>query len=153
MANPNPMDEAVLRARRRQEDEEVVARYAAGAGRGHDMGPMRKFVEKVRRDLGLQAVICDVEINGEPQNVSAWVVSYYFPGEEAPLTMGVPTRDVPDIPVDVIRTGSADREVEPGERAPGRLRAHSRAMPNAAAQPAPVAQGQVTQGQVTAPPP
>ena len=90
-ASPDPMDEAVLRARRRQEDEQVVARYAAGAGRGHDMRPMREFVEKVRRDLGPRAVITDVEINGQPRDVSAWVVWYFFPGEEM-STMQIPDR-------------------------------------------------------------
>lgn len=113
MANPDPMDEAVLRSRRRHEDEQVVARYAAGAGRGHDMGPMRAFVEKVRRDLGPRAVIRDVEVNGQPRNVSGWVVWYYFPGEEETSTVQIPTRQVTDLPVGVIRSGSTDRDTQP----------------------------------------
>src|SRR5207244_2514307 len=36
---PTPaFDDAVLLSRRRQQDKEVVARYAAGAGQGHDIG-------------------------------------------------------------------------------------------------------------------
>lgn len=101
-------DEALLLSRRRQEDEQVIARYAAGPGRGYDIVPMRAFLQKVRHDLGPRAIICDVAINGQPASVEAWVVSYFFPDEEQTAPLPVSVGKVSDIPSGVVRSTSAD---------------------------------------------
>jgi len=70
-----------LAARRQAEDESLIRRYASGAGHGLDMRPARGFVQHVRRDLGPEAIICDVKVtvHGTGHEVVAW---YYFPGAE-----------------------------------------------------------------------
>ena len=118
MARNSVLEEAMLLARRQDEDERLIEAYAAGEGRGRDIRPVRDFVRHVRRDVGPRAVISKVAL-GEPGSGDQVVAWYFFPEDGDPATAATPAArpDVKDVPTQAsIATSALANGVRDGSR-------------------------------------